>query len=176
MSRTTGDDGRCCRRGGDRSPENAREIRARVEKLTEKSVRKDIIKKSIGDSGRIFIVRDLDCAAALANAIAPEHLEIQTGDPGALLDKIENAGAIFLGRYSPEAIGDYIAGPSHVLPTSGTARFFSPLTTASFTKFSSIIDVSKNGLDLLGRNAVQIARAEGLYSHAESIILREEID
>ncbi|HEB31889.1 MAG TPA: histidinol dehydrogenase [Spirochaetes bacterium] len=158
------------------SPENARDIRARVEKLTEKSVRKDIIKKSIDDSGRIFIVRDLDCAAALANAIAPEHLEIQTGDPGALLDKIQNAGAIFLGRYSPEAIGDYIAGPSHVLPTGGTARFFSPLSTTSFTKFSSVIDVSKNGLDILGRHAARIARAEGLYSHAESITLREELD
>jgi histidinol dehydrogenase len=158
------------------SPEIARDIKNSVVELAEKSVRKDIIEKSIGDSGRIFIVGDLDCAAALANAIAPEHLEIQTADPGALLDKIRNAGAIFLGRYSPEAIGDYIAGPSHVLPTSGTARFFSPLTTSSFTKFSSVIDVSKTGFDLMSRHAAEIARTEGLFSHAESITLREELD
>ncbi len=154
--------------------ENAREVGIWVKKLVEESVRREIIEKAIHDNGIIFVVKDEDCAAALANAIAPEHLEIQTGDPKSLLPKIKNAGAIFLGRYSPEAIGDYVAGPSHVLPTSGTARFFSPLSTGSFFKFSSIINMSKKGLKTLGCHAAVMARTEGLFAHARSISFREE--
>lgn len=153
---------------------NAREVKTWVDRLIGESVRKEIIEKSINNNGVIFVVKNETCAAALANAIAPEHLEIQTADPEGMLPKIRNAGAIFTGRYSPEAIGDYIAGPSHVLPTCGTARFFSPLSSFSFYKYSSIINMSKKGLDNLGRHASIMAKIEGLFSHAQSISFRKE--
>ena len=153
---------------------NAGEVKTWVDRLIGESVRKEIIEKSVNNNGIIFVVKNETCAAALANAIAPEHLEIQTANPDSLLPKIMNAGAIFTGRYSPEAIGDYVAGPSHVLPTCGTARFFSPLSTFSFYKFSSIINMSKEGLNNLGRHASIMAKIEGLFSHAQSISFRKE--
>ena len=114
-----------------------------------------------------------DCALAVVNAIAPEHLEIHKENPEGFTRGVINAGAIFLGSNTAEAFGDYIAGPSHVLPTGGTARFFSPLTTQSFSKFSSVVQMSKKGVDELGSYARIIAELEGLYSHARSIEFRE---
>jgi len=156
------------------SNKDALNIQIEIEKLIKKSKRRGIIEKSIENNGRIYVVKNEEQAVACANAIAPEHLEIQTEDARSLLSKIKNAGAIFLGRYSAEAFGDYIAGPSHVLPTAGTARFFSPLSILSFIKFSSVIEMSKKGVDELGGYASVIAGVEGLYAHRDSIILRKE--
>lgn len=156
------------------SIETARAVRAEVEKLLKKAKRLKIAQESIEKNGRIFAVSDEESAAAVANALAPEHLEIQTRDPKAILPHIRNAGAIFLGTCSAEAFGDYVAGPSHVLPTGGTARFFSPLDVLSFMKFSSVIDMSKKGMEELGPHAARFAEAEGLSSHAGSIYLRKE--
>jgi histidinol dehydrogenase len=119
-------------------------------------------------------VRDLEAAVHLANTLSPEHLEIQTEEPRALLPKIRNAGAIFLGPRSAESFGDYVAGPSHVLPTGGTARFFSPLNVFSFVKFSSIVDMSVKGVQELGPHAAVLADAEGLQGHGDSIRRRME--
>jgi len=152
----------------------AYQINEWVKRLSETSPRKDIIKESIFKNGRIFVVKGENEAALVADAVAPEHLEIQTSNPERLLKKIRNAGAIFLGKYSPETMGDYIAGPSHVLPTGGTARFFSPLNILSFVKFSSIIDISKRGFEKLGAYASTMAHVEGLFEHANSVYYRKE--
>jgi histidinol dehydrogenase len=117
-------------------------------------------------------VRDIDEACALVNRIAPEHLELAVADPRALLPKIRHAGAIFLGRYASEALGDYCAGPNHVLPTSGTARFSSPLGVYDFQKRSSLIEVSREGAQTLGRIAAELADGEGLPAHAASARFR----
>src|SRR6185436_4230606 len=119
-------------------------------------------------------VRDLDEACRIANRIAPEHLELAVADPEALLPKIRHAGAIFLGHHASESIGDYCAGPNHVLPTSRTARFSSPLGVYDFQKRSSIIAISPAGARSLGRVASTLARAEGLEAHARSAELRLE--
>ncbi|MBA7638059.1 Histidinol dehydrogenase [subsurface metagenome] len=158
------------------SLETALDVRAEVFKLLQIAQRKNIIEASMKNNGRIFVVKSENCAVSAANAIAPEHLEIQTEDPESLLSEIKNAGAIFLGKYTPEAFGDYLAGPSHVLPTHGTARFFSPLNVLSFVKFSSVINMSKKGIDELGRYASVFAETEGLAAHASSIYFREEED
>jgi histidinol dehydrogenase len=130
--------------------------------------RRDIIEASIGGRGALIHVRDLDEACALANRIAPEHLELAVADPDALLPAIRHAGAIFLGHHTSEALGDYCAGPNHVLPTSRTARFSSPLGVYDFQKRSSVIRVSAPGAATLGRTAATLARAEGLEAHARS--------
>jgi histidinol dehydrogenase len=119
-------------------------------------------------------VRDLDEACALANRIAPEHLELAVADPDALLPKIRHAGAIFMGHYASESLGDYCAGPNHVLPTSRTARFSSPLGVYDFQKRSSLIRVARGAAVSLGRTATTLARAEGLEAHARSAELRGE--
>jgi len=147
----------------------AREIANWIVLLAEHSPRKEIIEKSIRQNGCIYIVRDLQDAVFLANETAPEHLELQVQNPQEYVKDIVNAGAIFLGRYSAEAFGDYIAGPSHVLPTGTTARFFSPLNVLSFMKFSSIVRMSKTGADALRKYACIIAESEGLYAHSQSI-------
>jgi histidinol dehydrogenase len=116
----------------------------------------------------MILVRDLDEACALANRIAPEHLELSVADAEAWLPKIRNAGAIFLGSYTSEALGDYCAGPNHVLPTSRTARFSSPLGVYDFQKRSSVIGVSARGAQRLGAVAAELARGEGLTAHARS--------
>jgi histidinol dehydrogenase len=151
----------------------AHSIQGWVEKLMKESKRKATIEKSIAENGSIVIVADSDCALAVVNAIAPEHLEIHTENPKRFLRGVINAGAIFLGGSTAEAFGDYIAGPSHVLPTGGTARFFSPLTTQSFSKFSSVVQMSKKGVEELGQYARIIAELEGLHAHAQSILFRE---
>jgi len=148
-------------------------IQKEVEGLLERSRRKEITGKSIKNNGRIWIVKDEKQAVVIANAIAPEHLEIQTENPRALMKKIKNAGAIFMGKYSAEAYGDYVAGPSHVLPTNGTARFFSPLNLMSFIKFSSVVEMSKEGADALCDYASEIAEIEGLYFHRDSLKIRK---
>jgi histidinol dehydrogenase len=131
-----------------------------------KMPRRTIIEASLAARGALIHVRDLDEACALANRIAPEHLELAVADPEALLPKIRHAGAIFLGHYASESLGDYCAGPNHVLPTSRTARFSSPLGVYDFQKRSSVISVSRDGALRLGRVAATLARAEGLEAHA----------
>jgi histidinol dehydrogenase len=136
--------------------------------------RRGIIAASLGARGALIRVRDLDEACAIANRIAPEHLELAVADPEALLPKIRHAGAIFLGYHASESLGDYCAGPNHVLPTSRTARFSSPLGVYDFQKRSSVIAVSARGARTLGRAAAILARAEGLEAHARSAELRME--
>ncbi len=147
----------------------AGEVAEWIAQLAGRSPRKEIIEKSIRQNGCIYIVKDVQDAVFLANEIAPEHLELQVMKPQDYVKDIINAGAIFIGRYSAEAFGDYIAGPSHVLPTGGTARFFSPLNALSFMKFSSIVRMSKRGADVLGKHARILAESEGLYAHAQSV-------
>lgn len=131
--------------------------------------RRDIAKRSTSDYGAIIITKDIDEAVDISNAIAPEHLELFVKKPFALMKKIKNAGAVFLGYYTPEAMGDYIAGPNHTLPTGGTARFSSPLGVDDFMKFSSIISFSKKGLENLGKDVIRFAGLEGLEAHGMSV-------
>ena len=142
--------------------------------LLDEMPRRRIIAASLKAHGALIHTRDLDEACAIANRIAPEHLELAVRDPGKILPKVRNAGAIFLGRWSSEAIGDYCAGPNHVLPTSGTARFSSPLGVYDFQKRSSLIGVSRAGARTLGRLASTLARGEGLQAHARSADMRVE--
>jgi histidinol dehydrogenase len=130
--------------------------------------RSEVIRTSLTNRGALILTRDLDDAAAISNTIAPEHLELSVADPDALLPKLRHAGAIFMGRNTCEALGDYCAGPNHVLPTSRTARFSSPLGVYDFQKRSSIINVSREGARTLGRIASLLARGEGLPAHARS--------
>ncbi len=134
--------------------------------------RAETIRKSIGNRGALILVRDLAEACAISNRIAPEHLELSVADPDVLLPKIKHAGAIFMGSFSSESIGDYCAGPNHVLPTSRTARFSSPLGVADFQKRSSIMKISAAGASTLGKVAATLARAEGLEAHAQSAAFR----
>jgi histidinol dehydrogenase len=134
--------------------------------------RKEIAGKSWNTNGAIIVVKNLDDAVPLSDAFAPEHLEIATADPESLLKKVRHAGAIFLGRHTPEAMGDYIAGPNHVLPTSRTARFSSGLSVLDFMKRSTILGLDSKSLAAIGPDAVTLAKAEGLEAHARSIALR----
>ncbi len=143
-----------------------------MQSLLSAMPRADIIRASLANRGALIKVRDLDEACVLANRIAPEHLELSVADPDALLPKIKHAGAIFMGAFSSESLGDYCAGPNHVLPTSRTARFSSPLGVYDFQKRSSIIKVSVSGATTLGKVAAILARAEGLEAHARSADLR----
>jgi histidinol dehydrogenase len=149
---------------------------ARVEKSIRRQLpnmsRSTTIEKSLRKRGALIKVRSLDEACDIANRIAPEHLELSVAEPKRWLKKIRHAGAIFLGRYSSEALGDYCAGPNHVLPTSRTARFSSPLGVYDFQKRSSIIAVSRRGAQRLGRIAATLARGEGFDAHARSAELR----
>ena len=139
-----------------------------INRLLASMERADIIRTSMTDRAALIQVADLEEAAAVSNRIAPEHLELSVEDPDALLGQIRHAGAIFMGRYTAEALGDYCAGPNHVLPTSGTARFSSPLGVYDFQKRSSIIRFSAAGADRMGRVASVLARGEGLTAHARS--------
>jgi histidinol dehydrogenase len=145
---------------------------AEVERQMATLTRKDIARKAIDRFGAIVIVETLKEAAEVSNAIAPEHLELSVEKPFELLALIRNAGAIFLGHFTPESVGDYVAGPNHVLPTGGTARFFSPLSTDSFMKKSSLIFYTKEGLDKVGEAVMQIAEVEGLEAHGNTIRVR----
>lgn len=143
-------------------------VESSMNRLLSEMERKDVIRESLSTRGALIKVSSLDEAAELANRIAPEHLELSVDDAEGLAEKIRHAGAIFLGRYTAEAVGDYCAGPNHVLPTSGTARFSSPLGVYDFQKRSSLIGCSKAGGDRLGRVASVLARGEGLVAHAVS--------
>ncbi len=143
-------------------------VQQSIDKLLPDMDRKDIIQTSLKNRGMFILVDDMENAARVSNLIAPEHLELSVADPDELLLHIDNAGAIFMGRYSAEALGDYCAGPSHVLPTSGTARFFSALGVYDFQKRSSIINCSASGADNLASTAAELARNEHLQAHALS--------
>ena len=147
-------------------------VRAGMETALASMPRANIIRASLNNRGALVRVRDLDEACEISNRIAPEHLELSVAEPGLLLPKIRHAGAIFMGRFSSESLGDYCAGPNHVLPTSRTARFSSPLGVYDFQKRSSIIQVSRDGADMLGKTAAMLARAEGLEAHARSAEFR----
>jgi histidinol dehydrogenase len=148
-------------------------VQASMERLLPEMERRAIIETSLTTRGLFVLVEDLDAAARVSNAIAPEHLELSVADPQSLLEKIEHAGAIFMGRHCAEALGDYCAGPSHVLPTSGTARFFSALGVYDFQKRSSIIFSSKQGASTLAKTAAELARNEHLQAHGLSASYRE---
>ncbi len=144
------------------------QVYASIQKLVQAMPRKDIISTSLADRGALIQVRDMDEAAEISNYIAPEHLELSMDDPLAFSKKIKHAGAIFMGRDTCEALGDYCAGPNHVLPTSRTARFSSPLGVYDFQKRSSLIFVSSEGAQTLGKVASTLAHGEGLQAHAQS--------
>ena len=135
--------------------------------------RRGIIQTALESRGALIHVADLDEACTISNRIAPEHLELSVAEPQTWLPKLRNAGAIFLGRYTSEALGDYCAGPNHVLPTSGTARFSSPLGVYDFQKRSSLIQVSWEGAQKLGDIASTLAFGEGLQAHAQSALFRK---
>ena len=134
--------------------------------------RSDIMEESVERFGAAIVCDDLSACAAIANQVAPEHLEIVTEDPRTLLPEIRNAGAVFLGPWSPEPLGDYLAGPDHVLPTSGTARFFSPLSVEAFQKSMSVIQFDRESLLSIGREIITFAQSEKLTAHANSIQVR----
>ncbi|NLK98836.1 histidinol dehydrogenase [Defluviitalea saccharophila] len=158
------------------SAEVAYAVKDELIRQTEKLSRKEIITKSLKDFGVIIIVNTIEEAIEISNQIAPEHLEVCTREALSLLPKIKNAGAIFLGHYSPEPLGDYMAGPNHVLPTSGTAKFFSPLNVEDFMKKSSVIFFPEEALKELSEDIITFAEAEALTAHANSVRVRFEND
>lgn len=152
----------------------AEEVSAEIDGFLETLSRRDIIKKSLDNFGRILVADNMEEAVRAVNEIAPEHLELVTRDPFLLMTKIKNAGAIFIGEYSSEPFGDYFAGPNHVLPTNGTAKFFSALSVDDFIKKTSIIYSSGEALKALHEDVEIFAKAEGLTAHANSIHVRFE--
>ena len=156
------------------SPELAEQVEKEVEAFTQVLSRKEIIRKSLDQFGYILIADSMDEAIAAADAIASEHMEIVTKNPFEVMMKVKNAGAIFLGEYSSEPLGDYFAGPNHVLPTNGTARFFSPLSVDDFIKKSSVVYYSREALQKIHKDIEQFAKAEQLTAHANSIAVRFE--
>ena len=150
----------------------ADDVMIEIEKQKAELPRNEIIDKSLGNYGAIVLVDSLDAAVDLSNKIAPEHLELSVENPFELLSKVKNAGSIFLGDNAPEPLGDYFAGPNHVLPTNGTARFSSALGVDSFIKKSSYLYYNREQLLKIGEKVVGFARAEGLDAHANSIIQR----
>ena len=152
--------------------ELANKVSDKVEEYLGTLSREEIARKSIEERGAIIVTKDMEEAIDLMNEIAPEHLEVVTKDPMSLLESIKHAGAIFLGENTPEPIGDYIAGPNHTLPTGGTAKFYSPLSVENFLKKSSIISMSKKGMEEIGEQCALIANTEGLTAHEESVRIR----
>lgn len=149
-------------------------VQEEVEKQLQLLSRETIARQSINDFGVIILAENLAEAIDFSNRIAPEHLELAIDDPFAILSKIRHAGAIFMGHHTPEAAGDYLAGPNHTLPTGGTARFFSPLSLDDFVKKSSLLSFSEDGLQRLGKEIIHIAELEGLEAHAKSVSIRLE--
>ncbi len=147
-------------------------VAAEIERQLTDLPRREIAQRSIEDNGRVIVTESLDDAVEIANALAPEHLEVYTSDPFALLPRLVNAGSIFLGGYTPEPVGDYFAGPNHTLPTSGTARFSSPLSGADFVKRSSYIHYTKEALKEAGEKIAAFAESEGLQAHANAVRIR----
>ena len=151
-----------------------KEVEMNISKLLPTMEREQIIKTSLKNRGALILTQDIDDAVKISNRIAPEHLELSVEDPESILDDIKHAGAIFMGKYSSEALGDYCAGTNHVLPTSSTARFSSPLGVYDFTKRSSIVMASKEGAKKLGETASVLAFGEGLQAHAKSALYRTD--
>jgi histidinol dehydrogenase len=149
-------------------------VRASIARLLPQMPRQAVIARSLSDRGALIRVRDMAQACEIANEIAAEHIEISARDPQTWADQIRHAGALFLGPYASESLGDYCAGPNHVLPTMRTARFSSPLGVYDFQKRSSMIEVSRAGAQVLGRVASTLAHGEGLQAHARSAELRLE--
>jgi len=147
-------------------------VQAEVEKQLDQLPRNEIARASIEDNGKIILVKDLTEAVSIANEIAPEHLELCVDEPFALMGMVESAGSVFLGRNAPEALGDYWAGPNHTLPTSGTARFSSPLSVDDFVKKSQFIYYSREALEQAKDHIVSFAQVEGLDAHANSVAIR----
>lgn len=156
------------------SRELAEKVSKEVDEFTDQLSRKEIIVKSLENYGYILVAQTMEQAIDAANEIASEHLEILTADPYQVMTKIKNAGAIFLGEYSSEPLGDYFAGPNHILPTNGTARFFSPLNVDDFLKKTSIISYSREALEKVHKDIELFAEKEGLTAHANSIKVRFE--
>ncbi|MEO1114018.1 MAG: histidinol dehydrogenase [Pseudomonadota bacterium] len=154
------------------SPDLAQEVEKAVESQLKTLPREDVARASWADFGAIIVVEDLDTAMPLANRIAPEHLELAVADPEDLLKKVRNAGAVFLGHYTPEAIGDYVGGSNHVLPTARSARFSSGLSVLEFVKRTSILKCNADNLRALGPAAMTLGESEGLSAHARSVSIR----
>ncbi|MBR6637310.1 MAG: histidinol dehydrogenase, partial [Lachnospiraceae bacterium] len=156
------------------SEELAKKVSEEVDKFVAQLSRKSILEASLENYGYILIADNMDDVIDIANDIASEHLEIVTKDPFMTMTKIRNAGAIFIGEYSSEPLGDYFAGPNHVLPTNGTAKFFSALSVDDFIKKSSIISYSREALEVIHKDIISFAEAESLTAHANSIKVRFE--
>ena len=156
------------------SEQVARETAAELERQMQTLSRKEIIEASLSSFGAILVCASMEEAVEFANELAPEHLEVCAENPMVYLGRLDNAGSVFLGHYSPEPLGDYFAGPNHVLPTSGTARFFSPLSVDSFVKKSSFISYTREALLPAADDIIRLAEAEGLTAHANSIRVRKE--
>lgn len=156
------------------SMELAKATDAEIDRQVQSLSRKEIIESSLTNFGAIFVTDSVDYAVELANDFAPEHLEVMMQNPMEYIGKLDNAGSVFLGAYAPEPLGDYYAGPNHVLPTSGTARFFSPLGVDAFIKKSSYIYYTKDALRSAKQDIVLLANREGLTAHANSILVRDE--
>ena len=154
--------------------ELAKATDAEIDRQIQSLSRKEIIESSLTNFGAIFVTDSVDYAVELANDFAPEHLEVMMQNPMEYIGKLDNAGSVFLGAYAPEPLGDYYAGPNHVLPTSGTARFFSPLGVDAFIKKSSYIYYTKDALRSAKQDIVLLANREGLTAHANSILVRDE--
>ena len=152
---------------------NSKNYKEKISKLRADNSHSDPkLRESVRNQGRIYVVSDLNFAVEVSNNFAPEHLELCVEKPKQLLSKIRNAGAIFMGATSTEAFGDYIAGPSHVLPTGGAARFSSPLSVYDFVKMPSVISISKQGFNKLSKSVMNLAYSEGLEAHALSVKTR----
>ena len=156
------------------SEEIAEKVKNELVKQLERLLREETAKESLKNNGRIIITETIDEAVKISNEIAPEHLELCVNDPFSILGKIKNAGSIFLGNNTPEALGDYFAGPNHTLPTSGTAKFSSPLSVDDFIKKSSVIYYTKEALEKVKDKIICFAEKEGLNAHAESVRIRFE--
>ena len=152
----------------------AEEVMAELEKQKKLSSRQSIMEASLSTQCRLLVTESLEAAIDLANRMAPEHLELAVEDPEYWAEKVQNAGAVFLGHYTPEAVGDYLAGPNHVLPTSGTARFSSPLGVYDFVKRTSLISYSRSALEKCGKTVTLLAEMEDLGAHANSVKMRVE--
>ena len=158
------------------SMELAEKVQAELERQIPQLPREAIARASVDTNGKIVVAANLDLAIDAVNIIAPEHLEICLDDPFAVLSRIKNAGSIFMGRNVPEALGDYFAGPNHTLPTSGTARFSSPLSVDDFVKKSSFIYYTRDALGQVKDRIADFAEHEGLHAHAKSVTIRFEED
>ena len=156
------------------SRELAEKVSAQVDIFTEELSRKDIIRKSLDNYGYILVAESMQDAVDAVNEIASEHLEILTANPFEIMTKIRNAGAIFMGEYASEPLGDYFAGPNHILPTNGTAKFFSPVNVDDFIKKTSIISYSREALQRVHKDIETFAEGEGLTAHANSVRVRFE--